>query len=449
MIKRLAYYNLLAWHNSHDHKPLLLFGARQVGKTYLARQLGQLADNFIEVNLEKTPGAKQIFTGNLEPKQLIRQLSILLDQEIIPGKTLLFIDEIQEEPRAILALRYLYEEIPTLHVLAAGSLLDFAIDQVGIPVGRVSFCWIYPLSFMEFLFALGHKALAQAILQQPWTEALPEPIHNKALNLLGEYVAIGGMPEVVRSWQEHQKLTLCQNLQQDIITAYQKDFAKYAKKHQIKYVDLIFNQLPRSISQHFKYSLLDTHYKKRELEPALQLLNKARILHIIKHTHGTGVPLGAEADPKKIKVIMLDIALTQTILGLSPKDWLLEPSSKLSNKGAIAEALIGQELLAYQPANQPAELFYWQRNAKSSQAEIDYLYAYERCVIPLEVKSGHGANLQSIRQFLKDRPHTPYGIRFSTYNYSYVDKLQNLPLYAAACICPDKTALNLLLEDET
>lgn len=448
-MKRFLYYNLLEWLINVHRKPLILFGARQVGKTHLVRMLGKQMDHFVEINLEREPETKKLFQGNLDAKLLIQQLSLVINQTIIPGKTLLFIDEIQEEPRAILALRYFYEEVPLLHVIAAGSLLDFALESIGIPVGRVTLRWLYPLSFIEFLDSLGYKQLAKAIIQQPPQNAFANPIHIKALALCSEYMAVGGMPQVVSEWRDSHDPKLCQSTQLDIISTYKNDFSKYAKKYQIKYLDLLFQKLPRYISKRFKYSFLETNHKKRELEPALYLLQKARVIHLISHSHGHAIPLGAEIDTKKSKIIMLDIALTQAILGLSIKDWFLDPAVTLSNKGEIVEAFVGQELLTYHEPFAQAALYYWQRDERGAQAEVDYLHVIENHIIPIEVKSGHNATLQSLRLFLKERQHTPYGIRISTYNYSRIDQLQNYPLYAVACLASDKTLIDKLLGDET
>lgn len=446
-MKRLAYYDLLEWLDDSHRKPILLFGARQVGKTHLVRILGEKAPNFVEINLEKHPAAAKIFTGNLDPVRMIRELSLVADQPIIPGKTLLFLDEIQEEPRAVTALRYFYEEMPELHVIAAGSLLDFAIEKVGVPVGRITIRWIYPMTFIEFLCTLGHQMLADAIISQPPNEAFNDAIHEKALSLLGEYMAIGGMPEAVFHWKTQQDVIGCQQVHTNIVSTYEKDFPKYANKHQIKYVELLFNQIPVNITKSFNYGLLNNAYRKRELEPALMLLEQARIVQRVVHSHGNGIPLGAELDSRRFKLIMADIALTQSIIGLPIKDWFLDPAINLVNKGDIAEALIGQEMLGYNLPTQRSQLFYWSRQDKGGNAEVDYLIQRDAKIIPVEVKSGHGSQLQSLRLFLNKRPESPYGIRFSTYNFSYVDQLQNYPLYAVACITKDKKLLRMLIDD--
>ncbi len=201
-MKRLIDTHLLTWKNDESRKPLLLRGARQIGKTFAVRILGTNFENFIEINFELTPDATLLFDKDLQPERLIRELSLFVGKQIIPGKTLLFFDEIQAAPKVLSALRYFYELMPSLHVIAAGSLLDFTTEELGIPVGRVMSLYMYPMSFIEFLYALKQELLVEEILKHTTEMPLSEPIHQKLLSFLGEYLAIGGMPEIVKTWQE-------------------------------------------------------------------------------------------------------------------------------------------------------------------------------------------------------------------------------------------------------
>lgn len=445
-MNRLLINELRDWRISSTRMPMLLRGARQVGKTHLVRQLGEEFEHFVEVNFEKQPILIQIFEQDLDPVRIVRELSIALNKKIEPGKTLLFLDEVQGVPKVIIALRYFYEEMAALHVIAAGSLIDFAIDEVGVPVGRISFLYMYPMSFIEFLKAYNEVALAKEIILHDSSKELNSAIHQKALRLLGEYMAVGGMPKAVGKWVNHQDAPACSRILQDIKIAYEQDFGKYARVKQIKYVDLLFQQIPRFISQHFKYSHLSTDYRKRELEPALNLLEKAGIIHQVFHSTGNGIPLGAEADWTKFKLIFLDIGLNQTLLGLNLADWFIDPTSTFVNKGNIAESFVGQELLAYSNPSDKQKLFYWHRESKNSNAEIDYLITDGQTVIPVEVKSGHGAGLQSIRVFMGSHPKVPYSIRFSVHNYSIFDSIHSYPLYAVAGAAGNKEQLLKYLE---
>ncbi|KKP35850.1 MAG: hypothetical protein UR26_C0002G0150 [candidate division TM6 bacterium GW2011_GWF2_32_72] len=433
-MKRIIDTELLAWKDAKFRKPLLLRGARQVGKTYAAQQLGKQFSSFVEINLESERGAQIIFEKDLDAHRILRDLSLFTGKQILPGKTLLFIDEIQTTPNAITALRYFYEQIPELHVISAGSLLDFAIEQVGIPVGRVESLYVYPMSFIEFLLNTKNEILAQEILSHTLEEPISEPVHNKILSILGEYIAIGGMPGVVKCWIETNDPSRCFALQHSLIDTYQQDFVKYAKKHQIKYVDLIFNNIPQQLGKKFKFSSIEGDYRKRELSPALDLLVTAGIAHKVTNSSGQGIPLGANIDPQCFKVIFLDVSLGQALLGLDLESWFLNPMQQFVNKGEIVEALIGQELLAYANPHAKSHLYYWQRNVPGSSAEIDYLIQRGENVVPIEVKSGPGTTLKSLHMFLDSHLKSPYGYRFSTQNYSKFNNVQSLPLYAVAAI---------------
>lgn len=429
-MQRSLFSALLNWKQKMTHKPLILRGARQVGKTHLVRQLGKTFEHFIEINFEKDNDIKQIFDKGLAPQNIIRDLQLITNDEIIAGNTLLFFDEIQEAPNAIKALRYFYEDMPELHVIAAGSLLDFALEQTGVPVGRVEFLHLHPLSFLEFLDAYNAKMLTDEILQHPPENILISPIHDKLQNLLGIYLAVGGMPEAVQCWINTENLAQCNGIQQQLIGAYAQDFEKYAKKLQIKYLDLLFHSIPQHLGNQFKYSNIATEYRARELAPALDLLVKARIVHKITHSSGNGVPLGAEANLDKFKPLFLDIALSQVLLGLETKEWILNAKQAVINKGKIAEAFVGQELLAYSDPSIAPKLYYWQREKRGSNAEVDYLYASKNLVIPIEVKSNEGRSLKSLHIFLEQHPASPFGVRFSAHNYSLHDKIKSYPLYA-------------------
>jgi predicted AAA+ superfamily ATPase len=431
-MNRFIYNQLKKWTNLEKRKPLLIRGARQIGKTYTVRQLGKTFSNFVEINFELMPETKQVFEQDLSPQRIIRDLSLILGRKIIAGKTLLFFDEIQAAPNAITALRYFYEEMPKLHVIAAGSLLDFALEEVGVPVGRVNFLHMYPMSFIEFLYAVKYDLLAQEILHHQPDTPLAEPIHSKALELLSFYMAVGGMPEAVQCWLDTQDLTACNTIHHQLINTYRQDFQKYAKKFQLKYVELLFDRIPLSLAQPFKYSNISKDYKKRELEPCLILLLKAGIIHQVFHSSGNGIPIGAESNLDKFKIIFVDIALSQAILGLDTKGWILNPKQNFINKGAITESFVGQELLAYSAAYMQQKLYYWQRESRSSNAEIDYLIQQDSHVIPVEIKSGEGRSLKSMKLFLQQKPNSPYGIRFSIHNYSKFDAIHSYPLYAVA-----------------
>jgi predicted AAA+ superfamily ATPase len=437
-MKRLINYHLNEWKNDPYRMPLLLRGARQVGKTFSVRELGKSFDHFVEINLEETPEAHSVFEGNLDPERMIANLSAIMQQPIKPGMTLLFIDEIQIIPRAITALRYFYEKMPMLHVIAAGSLLDFAIEQVGIPVGRVQSLYMFPLSFVEFLIALDYTILLEGIITHDPTKEMSPVIHNKALELLGDYLALGGMPRVVQLWQETKNPLNCAKVQSAILDTYRQDFDKYAKRLQIKYVELIFKHIPMQLGRKFKYSLIEGEYRKRELAPALDLLVTAGIAHRVFHSAGQGAPLGAQIDPQDYKVIFLDVALSQVLLDLDVAGWFINPLAEFVNKGTLTEAFAGQEMLAYDNPHAKKNLYYWHRDARASEAEVDYLMQQKNLIVPIEIKSGAGTTLKSMQSFLTTHAASSYGIRFSTHNYSEYQNVKSFPLYAIAQVMSEK-----------
>lgn len=431
-MKRIIFEELKRWKENPQRKPILLRGARQVGKTYVVRQLGNLFQDFVEVNFELYPETSKIFERDLAPDRITRDLSLLIGKKITPGNTLLFFDEIQACPKAIQSLRYFYELLPQLHIISAGSLIDFELEKIGMPVGRVTSIYMYPLSFLEFLNAKNETLLIEMILKHDDKTKLNDAVHKKILRLLGEYFAVGGMPEAVQSWIDTENLNKCGQIHRTIIDSYRQDFNKYANNLQIKYVELLFDTIPALLAQKFKYSNIPGDYRKRELMPSLELLIKAGIAHKIIHSSGSDIPLGASAHHDKFKLIFLDIALAQTILGVNIPSWLLEPEINLVNKGAITEAYVGQELLAYSLYDIKPQLYYWHREARNSSAEIDYLIEQGNRAIPLEVKSGAAGTLKSLKYFLENHRKSDYGIRFSSLNYAAENSIRNFPLYAVA-----------------
>ena len=428
-MKRLIEYYLDKWKNSPTRKSLLVRGARQVGKTHTIREFGKKFESFVEINFESNRLARGVFEKDLDPHRILQELSIISEKQIIPGRTLLFLDEIQITPQGILALRYFYEEIPELHVIAAGSLLEFAIQKVGVPVGRVQFLYMYPLTFIEFLCAFGHNQLIDRIVTHSVDENISDFIHEKLLSLLGQYLAIGGMPQSVVCWRDEANLYSCSYIPNNLVEAYQYDFVKYAKSYQVKYLDLLFMRIPQQLGKKFKYSQIG-EYRKRELEPCVDLLLTTGIVQQVFHTDAQGIPLGAQIDFDTFKLIFLDVGLTQYILGLKVGDWLINPLEEFINKGTLVESFVGQELLAYENPTRKNALYYWKRDARGSEAEVDYIIQYKNKVLPIEVKSGKGSSMRSMKMFLEGHNDSPYGVSLSTNNYSVYENIHSYPLYS-------------------
>lgn len=429
---RKIFGTLSRWKHNPSRRPILLRGARQVGKTYAIREFGKEFPNCVEINFESMQQAGRLFNSDLDPHKILKHLELLLDASISPGETLLFLDEIQATPRAILSLRYFYEQLPELHVIAAGSLIDFELEKLGVPVGRIQFMHMYPMSFLEFVVATGNVSLAGAIADTGLQNPFAGPIHEKLLRLLAEYTAVGGMPEVVSCWVQSHDLKSCSEIHHTIIQAFQQDFHKYAKRHQLKYLSLLFDRIPACAGRRIKYAGVFEGYRKRDLEPCMNLLEKAKIATRIVHAAGNGIPLGSEAKPDRFKCLFLDVGLMQAILGVKTGQWILEPETSIVNSGPLMESFVGQELLAYSnPAIQPS-LFYWHREKRSSNAELDYLIEWEGCVWPIEVKSGTSGSLKSIRAFFSSHPASKSGIRFSASNFSRLGNIIDYPLYAVS-----------------
>jgi predicted AAA+ superfamily ATPase len=412
-----------------------------VGKTWAVRELGAAFSSFVEVNFDLLPEAARIFEADLRPGRICRDLSLLTNKPIRPGETLLFLDEVQQAPRALTALRYFHELMPQLHVIAAGSLLDFAIDQVGLPVGRVSSLFMYPLSIAEFIAAVESPALAQVALQAGPLDPPHAAIHERLMTAVTQYLAVGGMPEAVAVWREHQDLHRCSRILGGIAESYRQDFQRYAARHQQPYVERMFGAVPGQLGRKFKYSAVSEELRKRELAPALDLLVKAGVVHKALHSSAQGLPLSAQADDSHFKVVFLDCALAQTVLGLDMGPWILQAPQTLANRGAIVEAFVGQELLCYGPVDRRAALHYWHRESPSSNAEVDYVVQRGERIVPIEVKSGAEGRLRSMHAFLSSHPQCARGIRFSSNAFSSHGSIDTRPLYAVAgAVCDDLSA---------
>jgi predicted AAA+ superfamily ATPase len=427
-MKRLAEQNLLQWKDSPRRKPLILRGARQVGKTWLIEEfLAGYFDHFIKIDFEKNKDLHSIFDENLDPKRILNLLE-LATEKIVPGKTLLFLDEIQACPRAIMALRYFYEEIPELHLVTAGSLLEFAFTEISVPVGRVQYLHIHPMSFCEYLTALGRQKMAGLIQENP--EQIPLPAHEQILKELKNYFFIGGMPECVKVWKETSSMITVADVQSEIIDSYRDDFSKYTPKADPTCLDAVLLNVAKSAGEQLKYTQLNDGHTGPSNRKAFNLLTQARIIHKIPSCNPSGLPLGATANPKKFKAAFLDIGLMQRLCRI-PIDTEIKQKDLLAiYRGKLAEQFVAQEMLTTD------DLFYWSREKRGSNAEIDYLAVRNGSIYPIEVKSGAAGSLRSLHLMLKTYPNCPEGIVLSTQPYSRLpeQKLTFLPLYRAATL---------------
>jgi len=397
------------------------------------REFSKSFSHTVEINFEREPKFQKVFQLDLDPIRIFRDIFLEIGKKTDIHNTLFFFDEIQACPEAIQALRYFYEEIPNIYIIAAGSLLEFVIERIGIPVGRVEFLYLYPMSFMEFLDAIDRSDIAEEINHRQPDHPFSETTHRMMLRYLAEYMAVGGMPEAVETWSKTQDLHQCVKVHTTLIETYRADFEKYGKSHQQKYINLVFEAIPRLIGKKFVFQTVSPHHKSRELAPALHLLEQAGIVHFIRHSSSNGIPLGAEVNLHLFKTIFVDIALTQSLLGINTAEWLLQNSQDtFVNRGAIAEAFVGQELISYSDPSQSTALHYWVREKSGANAEVDYVTIIDGKVVPIEVKSGANGHLKSMQLFLNEKKQSPLGIQFSKNNYGVHQKIVTYPLYAVA-----------------
>lgn len=450
--KRLIDNYLSEWASRDTHKPVLLRGARQVGKSTAVKELSKKFDSFVEINFEKQPKYKILFDDDLDVKRIVPQISAIYGTSIKPGQTLLFLDEIQECPRAIMALRFFKEDMPELHVIAAGSLLEFALKELPtFGVGRIHSMFMYPMTFDEFLEANGQQLLIETRNEASIDNPLPEPIHNKLVDFLRTYMLVGGMPEAVKTWVEYHDYIRCQEVQDDIVVTYEDDFPKYKKNVDPTLLRRTLRSVAVQAGKKFVYTKVGLDYKTAEVKKAVELLTLAGILHPVTHTDANGLPLGSEEDKSYQKMLLLDTGLLLRLLNMSLGDVselttqiLTASATDLANKGPMAEMVVGLEMLHNMSPNIRHELYYWVRHAKNSQAEIDYIATYLQTVVPIEVKADTQGGMKSLWAFMRDK-RLHYAIRCSMENFGkfdYVDNQANnevrhvriCPMYAIARI---------------
>jgi len=429
VMKRSVDPILKQWKDSRIRQPLLVRGARQVGKTYSVTDFGRRAfENIVIVNFEERPELSRCFS-DFDPKGIIDSLSILTRKSIFPGQTLLFLDEIQECPKAITALRYFYEKLPELHVIGAGSLIEFALraEDFRMPVGRVQSVYMYPMSFEEFLAAVGEERLLNHIRTVDLKAGLAPVIASRLEEVFRQYLLVGGMPRVVDAFREKVLIGELQRLQPGLIRTYTDDFAKYASTAKHKYLKEVYVSAPKMVGRRYKYSHVNPNIEAKFLKESIGLLCDARLLFKICHASGAGVPLLATMNERKFKIAFLDVGLMQNALGIQ-NAIILDDVIMQINAGSIAEQVVAQELLAYADPYADEKLHFWAREARGSNAEVDFLIEIDGMPIPVEVKAGARGSLKSMRLFLMEYPKTPVGIRYSMHELSYFDQILSIPL---------------------
>jgi len=426
---------LLAWSRKKppDRKPLLLRGARQIGKSSAVRQLGKNFEYFVEVNFDENREAGAFFDSSLAPGQICEQLALYYHTPIIPGKTLLFLDEIQSCQPALAKLRYFYEKYPGLHVAAAGSLLEFALEEIpSFGVGRIRSLFMYPFGFDEFLTALNEEELCEAVKTASVEKPLSEPVHQRLLRILKIFMICGGMPEAVSQYVRKQDLLDGELVLNDLLTVLKTDFAKYRKKSPLLLLNEVFESVMRQTEGKFVYERAAPGTPSASVRQALELLIMAGLVHPVTHTSANGIPLGAEKNAKYRRIIPCDTGLFLHSLGLRSE---ILPAADFSavNRGSLAEVFIGLELLKAASCYAPQQLFCWQRSASPGSphgsAQVDFLVQKGSSIIPIEVKSGTQGGMQSLRLFMKEK-NIKKGVRTSLENFGCREDIDIYPLYA-------------------
>ncbi|MDE6791599.1 MAG: AAA family ATPase [Muribaculaceae bacterium] len=447
---RLIDKALAEWKLTPVRKPLLIRGARQVGKSSAIRHLGETFSKFVEINFEKEPKLRELFRSDLSVERIVSQLSAIKGLVITPGDTLLFFDEIQACPEAIMSLRFFKEDMPLLHVVGAGSLLEFALAELPTyGVGRIHSLFMYPMTFDEFLVAEGQSLLLEMRNKGMEEMRLSEAVHDRVIDYFRSYLMVGGMPEVVKKWVEQHNYSICQQIQEDILLGYQDDFPKYRKRVDPGALRIVLRSVALQTGSKFTYSEVGGGFSSSEIKKALELLILAGICIPVIRCAGNGVPLGAQAEYNDRKILMLDNGLMLRLLGMENMDVttaitsiLTSTPEELVNRGPLAEMIAGLELLRYSTPNIRHEIFYWQREARNAQAEIDYLTSHANTVYPIEVKSGTRGGMKSLWIFMREK-HLTEGIRMSLENFGtfeYIDEkaegviriVSICPLYAVS-----------------
>jgi predicted AAA+ superfamily ATPase len=430
-MERTAYKELMNWKDNPKRKPLLLQGARQVGKTYLVNKFGETEySNYIHLNFEENPDIHELFTGELNPWKIIEKIGLYIGQKVNETDTLIFFDEIQAVPEVLTSLKYFNEQAPEYHIIAAGSLLGVSLGKSSsFPVGNVNFLKLYPMSFIEYLMAVDEHLLLEHLMKMKRIESLPEVFHERLIHHLKLYLFLGGMPEVLQDYINHSDIASVRNIQNDILEAYQRDFSKYTDRNQAVKTLEVWKSIPRQLAREnkkFKYRDVRKNTRAATYEQTAEWLLNAGLINISYNIGTPKLPLSAYADHSKFKVYLHDTGLLAAMLNLT-SDAIIKPGRIFTDYfGIFIENFVSQELTAYDKK----ELFYW---TSKSDAEVDFIFQYKDHIYPVEVKGGTSRNLKSLRSY--DSKYAPeYIIRLSPRNFTLSGNFMNLPLYACFSI---------------
>lgn len=405
-MERTTSLHLDSWLKGPKRKPLVLRGARQVGKTWLVRDLAARANReLVEVNFERDPRLAKSFAGT-DPAEVLGDLALALGRDITPHRSLLFLDEIQAAGEVLARLRWLGEELPSLPVVAAGSLLDLTLADhaFSMPVGRVSFLHVEPMGFDEYLRAHGQTRLATILAGFSLGLPFSETAHERALTWFRRYAMVGGMPAVVAADVGGEPARTSRELQRDLVAAYRADFAKYSGRMDRAVIDSVLYAVARSLGRKLVYAQVKDGVKQHQVKRALELLAGARLVHFVRYTAANGLPLGGEVKDTFRKATLLDVSLFHALAG-TPASTRFPSWEDLSPevRGQLTDQLAGQALrLAGDLSGDGPELYYWQREG-GRPGEIDYLLQVGTHIVPVELKAGTAGSMKSLHQFMFDK----------------------------------------------
>lgn len=423
---RIAIEKLYKWKNSKRRKPLIIEGARQVGKTWLMKEFGKQAyADTVYINFDSNSRMADLFSADLDTDRLIMGLELYAGRKINPENTLLIFDEVQEVPRALASLKYFYENAPQYHIVCAGSLLGIALHQgTSFPVGKVDFLKLYPLSFSEFLMATGNERFAELLKNQDYE--MITSFKQTYIDVLKHYYFVGGMPEAVQSFAESKDFNEVRAIQKRILAAYEQDFSKHAPNEIVPKIRMLWNSIPSQLAREnkkFIYGLVREGGRAREYETAIMWLSDCGLVHKVSRVNAAGIPLKAYEDLKAFKLFIVDVGLLGCMTGLRQRTLLDGDDLFVEFKGALTEQYVCQQLKTIEDLG-----VYYYTNDRGS-CEIDFVVDTGEQIVPIEVKAETNLRAKSLKTY-RERFEPELSVRTSMADYKKEDWLLNLPLYA-------------------
>ena len=423
---RIAIEKLYKWKSSKRRKPLIIEGARQVGKTWLMKEFGKQAyADTVYINFDSNSRMADLFSADLDTDRLIMGLELYAGRKINPENTLLIFDEVQEVPRALASLKYFYENAPQYHIVCAGSLLGIALHQgTSFPVGKVDFLKLYPLSFSEFLMATGNERFAELLKNQDYE--MITSFKQTYIDALKHYYFVGGMPEAVQSFAESKDFNEVRAIQKRILAAYEQDFSKHAPNEIVPKIRMLWNSIPSQLAREnkkFIYGLVREGGRAREYETAIMWLSDCGLVHKVSRVNAAGIPLKAYEDLKAFKLFIVDVGLLGCMTGLRQRTLLDGDDLFVEFKGALTEQYVCQQLKTIEDLG-----IYYYTNDRGS-CEIDFVVDTGEQIVPIEVKAETNLRAKSLKTY-RERFEPELSVRTSMADYKKEDWLLNLPLYA-------------------